>query len=157
VQFFPLLNYQIYPLILAKAEFNCKVSTFFRNYLIKRKTKYIWNNFSFPFCNVDVGATQGSVFSPILSVLYLSPLFYILEKQLKNLKIPISILSFVDNSLFISQHKSISVLNENFFCSYNANIEKLKYFIFFRSHGILNPSSLNLTPFRGGVLFPKPT
>jgi len=42
-----------------------------------------------------------------------------LEKQLKNLKIPIFILSFVDDSLFISQHKSISISNVNLFYSYN--------------------------------------
>ena len=43
--------------------------------------------------------------SPILSTLYLSPLFHIFEKRTKNLKIPISFpfLLFVDNGLFISQ------------------------------------------------------
>ena len=51
--------------------------------------------------DVNVGVGQGSVLSPILSILYLSLLLYILENQLKNLKIPISILSFVDDGLFI--------------------------------------------------------
>ena len=41
VQFFPLLNHQILSLILAKTRFNYKVSTFFRNYLIRKKTKYL--------------------------------------------------------------------------------------------------------------------
>jgi len=117
VQFFPSLNHHLLPLILAKARFDHKVSNFFRNYLVGRKTKYLWNNFSSPFCNVDVGVSQGLALSPILSALYLSPLFYILEKWLKILRISISILSFVDNVLFISQHKSIS--NVNLFCSYN--------------------------------------
>jgi len=40
--------------------------------------------------------------SPILSALYLAPVFHILEKQLKNLKIPVSILSFVDNGLLVA-------------------------------------------------------
>ena len=118
-QFFLLLNHQLLPLILAKAGFNHKVSNFFENYLIGRKTKYLWNNFSSLLYNVDVGVGQRSALSPILSTLYLSPLFYILEKWLKILKISISILSFVNDSLFISQHKSISVLNANIFCSYN--------------------------------------
>ena len=50
---------------------------------------------------VNVGVDQGSALSPILSTLYLSPLIYILEKRIKNLNLPISILSFVDNGLFI--------------------------------------------------------
>ena len=99
--------------------FNPKVLHFFRNYLIERKTKYLWNEISSLFCNVDIGVGQGSVLSPILSTLYLSPIFHILEKHLLNLKIPNSILSFVDNSLLISQNKSIQVSNTNLFCSYN--------------------------------------
>ena len=58
-QFFSLLNYQLLPLILAKASFNHKVSNFFKNYLVDRKTKYLWNSFSSLFCNVDIGVSQG--------------------------------------------------------------------------------------------------
>ena len=168
MQFFPLLNYQLLPLILAKTGFNYKVLNFFRNYLVRRKTKYLWNNFSSPFCNVDVGVSQESALSLILLALYLSLLFYILEKQLKNLKIPISILSFVDDGLFISQHKSISVSNVNLFCSYNVisslltrfglvmEYRKTEIFHFSRSHGIFNPSPLDLTLLGCRVLLPKP-
>jgi len=88
--------------MLEKARFDIKVSNFFKNYLIGRKMTYLWNNFSSPLHNIDVGVGQGSALSPILLALYLSLIFYILEKQLKNLKIPVSILSFVDNRLFIS-------------------------------------------------------
>ena len=35
------------------------------------------------------------------------------------IKIPISIISFVDDELFISQNNSISHSNANLFCSYN--------------------------------------
>jgi len=137
--------------------------------LIGRKTKYLWNKFSFPFCNIDVGVGQGSALSPILLVLYLSPFFYILEKQLKNLKIPISILFFVDNGLFISQNKSISVSNANLFYSYNiisslftrfsfvVEYEKTEIFHFSRSHGSFNLPLLDLTPFGGSILLSKPT
>jgi len=55
MQFFPLLNHQLLLLILDKASFNHKVSVFFKNYLVGRKTKYLWNSFSSPFCNVDIG------------------------------------------------------------------------------------------------------
>ena len=57
-----------------------------------------------------MGVGQGSALSPILSALYLSSLLYILEKQLKTLNIPISLLYFVDDGLFISQNKSIDIL-----------------------------------------------
>jgi len=92
---------------------------FFKNYIVKRKTKYLWNGFKSLFCSVDVGIGQGSALLPILSTLYLSSIFYILEKQLEILKIPISIISFVDDGLFISQNKSISHLNATLFYSYN--------------------------------------
>jgi len=54
-QFFPSLNHHLLLLILNKAGFNQKILTFFSNYLVNRKTKYLWNNFSSPLCNVDVG------------------------------------------------------------------------------------------------------
>ena len=101
-QFFPSLNHHLLLLILNKAGFNQKILTFFSNYLVNGKTKYLWNNFSSPLCNVDVGVGQESAFSLILSTLYLSPIFYIFKKCLKNLNIPISVLSFVNNGLFIS-------------------------------------------------------
>ena len=59
--------------------------------------------------NVEVG--QGLALSPILSTLYLSPLLYILEKHLKILNIPVSLIFFVDNSLFISQNTNIDTSN----------------------------------------------
>ena len=63
--------------------------------------------------NVNIGIGQGSMLLPILSALYLLPFIYILEKCLKNLKIPISIISFVDDGLFISQSKSFDISNSH--------------------------------------------
>jgi len=100
-------------------ELDHKVSNFFKNYLVGRKTQYCWNNFISPSFNINVGVGQGSVLSPILSALYLSPVFHSLEKHLKNLKIPISLISFVDDGLFVSQNKYILYSNANLFCSYN--------------------------------------
>ena len=117
--------------------------------------------------DVNVRVGQGSVLSPILSSLYLSLLLYILEKRFKNLKIPISILSFVDDSLFIAQDKSLNISNLHLFCSYNILsklldsfglvIEHLKteIFHFSRSQGVFNPSPLNLSPLGGPILRPK--
>jgi len=117
-----------------------------------------------PVFNINVGVGQGSALSPILSVLYLLPFIYILENYLKNLKIPISIIFFVDNGLFISQSNSFDISNSRLFCSYNilTNLlekfglvvkhSKTKIFHFNRLHGAFNPPFLNLTPLRGSIL-----
>jgi len=144
---------------------------FFKNYLVGRKTKYLWNDFISPSFNVNVSVRQGSALSPILSALYLSPVFLSLENHLKILKIPIFIISFADNGLFISQnkYKYISHSNANLFCSYNIILSllmkcglvvehgKTDIFHFSRSHRAFNPPLLDLSTLRGPVLLPKET
>ena len=98
-------------LSLAKADLDPKVTSFFEDFLVKRKTNYTWNEFSSPTFEVNVRVGQGSALSSILSTLYFSPLLYILEKCLKTINIPVSLLSFVDDGLLISQNKFIDVLN----------------------------------------------
>ena len=109
---------------------------------------------SSPFFNVDVRVGQGSTLS---------------LERIKNLKIPIFILSFIDNGLFISQEKSLVVLNVNLFCSYNIissllgkfglimKHRKTEVFHFSRSHRVFNPPSLDLMPLGGPILYPKNT
>ena len=140
---------------------------FFSNYLIGRKTQYMWNNFYSPFFNIDIGISQGSTLSPVLLILYLFLLFYIFEKHVKNLKIPITFLSFVDNGLLISQEKSLEKTNSFIFCSYNIisllldqfdlviKYEKTEVFHFSRAHSIFNPLSLDLSTISGLILLPK--
>ena len=166
-QFFLSLNHQLLSLILNKADLDCKVSNFFKNYLVRRKTKYCWNNFISPIFNINVGVGQGSALSPILSALYLSSVFQILEKHLKILNIPIFMIYFVDNGLFVSQNKSISLSNTNLFCSYNIISSlllkfsliikhgKTDVFHFSIAHGPLNPPALNLSPLGGPSLLLK--
>ena len=105
--------------------------------------------------------------SLILSALYLSPFIYILENQLKSLKILISIISFVDDSLFISQSNSFDISNSCLFCSYNVltNLlekfglvvehSKTEIFHFNRSQGIFNLPPLDLSPLEGSILRPN--
>jgi len=81
-QFFLSLNHKLLTLILEKAGLNPKVTTFFVNYLVKRRTNYLWNDFSSPMFDVNVGVGQGYALSPILSTLYLSLFLYILENRL---------------------------------------------------------------------------
>ena len=107
--------------------------------------------------DVNVGVGQGFALFSILSTLYLSPFLYILENQLKNLKIPISILSFVDNGLIITQNKFFDISNSYLFCSYNVlsklldsfglviEHSKTEIFHFSRSQSFFNPSPLNLS------------
>jgi len=127
-QFFLSLNHKLLTLILEKTDLDPKVISFFANYLVKRKTSYVWNDFSSPSFEVNVRVGQGSALSPILSALYLTLFLYILEKWLKNLKIPIFILSFVDDGLIIAQNKSLDISNSHLFCSYNVLFKLLDSF-----------------------------
>jgi len=166
-QFFPSLNHCLLTLILGKASFDLRVIKFFSNYLISRRTQYFWNSFSSLFFNVDIGVGQGSALSPILSALYLAPFLHILENHLKNLKISVSILSFVDDGLLVAQNKSISFSNSLLFYSHNivSNLlskfgllvehSKTEVFHFSRSHGQFNPPPLDLSPLGSLILYPK--
>ena len=115
------LNHCLLFMILDKVGFNSKISQFFSDYLINRLNQYIWNNFTSPFFRANVGIGQKSTLLPILSALYITPIFYLLEKRTKNFSIPIliSFLLFVNNSLCISQEKSFEKSNANLFCSYS--------------------------------------
>ena len=73
------MNYQLLPLILNKARLDYKILMFFKNYLVGRKTKYLWNEFISPPFNVNIGVGQGFTLSPILSALYSSPVFFLLK------------------------------------------------------------------------------
>ena len=99
---------------------------------------------------MDIGVGQSSAPFPILSAFYILPVFYILENRLKFLKIPVSILSFVVDGLFIVQNKSLIVSNSILFCSYNIVFSilgkfglvlghsKMEVFHFFRAQGVFN-------------------
>ena len=114
-----------------------------------------------------MGVEQGSALSLVLSAIYLSLLIHIFEKCLKNLKIPVSILFFVDDGLFIAQNKSIVFLNSNLFYSYHiitfflekfglvVEHGKTEVFHFFRSQGTFDPLLLDLTILGDPILQPK--
>jgi len=54
-QFFLSFNYHLLSLILRKAGLNSSVIQFFSSYLVNRKTKYVWNNFSSHLVDVNIG------------------------------------------------------------------------------------------------------
>ena len=163
VQFFPSLNHCLLSRIIKKARFDNWIVSFFSNYLVDRRTNYYWNSFMSSIFDVNIGGA-GSALSPILLALYLSSLIYILEKHLKNLKIPISIISFVNDSLFISRSKSFDISNSHLFCKYNilSNLlkkfglvvkhSKTEIFHFNRSHSTFDPPLLDLSPLGGNIL-----
>ena len=107
--------------------------------------------------------------SPILSALYLLPFLHILEKYLKNLDLKISILSFVDNGLLISQSKSFNLSNACLFSSYNIASKLLskfgflvehlntEVFHFSRLHGNFNLPLLDLSSIGSSSLVPNDT
>ena len=168
-QFFMSLNHGMLTSILSKAGLEIKVSKFFANYLVQRKTNYAWDNMQSSDFEVNVSVGQGLALSSILSALYLTPFLHILEKRLKNLKIPISMLSFVDNGLIIAQNSSILISNSQLFCSYNVLSKlltdfslviehgKTEIFHFNRLHGVFNLPPLDLSPLGGPILCPKNT
>ena len=163
-QFFPSLNHCILTFILKKVGFDNHVVNFFANYLVGKKINYFQNNFTSPVFDVNVRVGQGSMLSPILSAFYLLLFLYILEKCLKNLKIPVFIISFVNDGLFIFQSKLLHISNCCFFCNYNVITNLLKkfgliiehskteVFYFNRSQGSFNSLSLDLSSIRGTVL-----
>ena len=120
-QFFLSLNYEFLFICLKKAGLNTNVIGFFNSYHSNRSTTYTWNNFSSPAFNTNIRAGQGSALSLILFAIYLAPVIKTFKKRIKNLKenILIDILSFVDNSLLISQEKSYSLSSSFLLCSYN--------------------------------------
>jgi len=79
----------------------------------------------------------------------------------------VSIISFIDDGLFISQNKSFDISNSCLFCSYNVMTKlldkfglivehsKTEVFHFSRLHSSFNPSPLNLSSIGGSVLTSK--
>jgi len=156
--------------ILNKAGFDFKISLFFQDYIIGRKTKYHWNNFSFYYFNIDIGVRQSSALSSILLALYLSSIFHIFEKKIKKSKNSnFYHIFFIKNGLFVSQDKSLVVSNSYLFCSYYIMSFLLEQFGFVIEHGkievfhfsrlykVFNSLLLNLTTLEGPILYPKET
>jgi len=79
-QFFPSLNHQLLPLILAKAGLDANVVGFLSDYLIGRHTQYVWNSFISPLPNRCWSRTRIISFTYSLSYL-LRPSYQNLGKK----------------------------------------------------------------------------
>ena len=106
---------------LKKTDLNTNVMGFFNSYHTGRSTSYSWNQFLSSYFNVNVEVGQGLALSFILSAIYLTLIIKTFKKRIKNLKenILTDILSFVDDSLLISQEKSYALSFFFLLCSYN--------------------------------------
>ena len=86
MQFFPSLNHCLLVLILGKTEFESRVVNFFSNYLVNRKTKYFWNNFSLLF--LTLMWKWANVWPSFLFFLpYISLCFFIFLKNIQKILI----------------------------------------------------------------------
>ena len=169
MQLFSSLNHYFLSICLKKAGLNTNVGNFFRSYNSDCSTSYLWNGFIFPSFDTNMGVSQGSALSSILSAIYLMPIIKTFKKRIKNLKenILTDILSFVDNGLLISQEKSYSLSSSFLLCSYNIMSKilldaglimehsKTKLFHFTRARHPPNPF-IDLFSVEGPVIFPKP-
>ena len=133
-----LFNHQLLP-ILDKVSFDLKISSFFSDYLIGKKTQYLQNNFIFPFFCVDIGVDQSSTLSLILSTLYLSSIFHIFKKSKRSY-------------LFYSYNIIFSLFEQ-----FGLVIEHREYEVLFfsRSYRLFNLPLLDLSLYRGPVFKPK--
>ena len=122
----------------------------------------MWNNFFFPSSMLMLVLNKVLLFH--LSTLYLFPLFYIFEKYVKNIKIPVSFLLFVDDILLISQEKSLEKTSSFLFYSYNIVFSlldqfglviehgKTEVFYFSKSHSTFNLFPLDLSIINSSIL-----
>jgi len=139
---------------------------FLVDYLIERYTQYIWNNFTSSSFQTDIGVRQGLSLLFILLAIYLAPVIKIWEKRINSLSIPIpaSILSFVNDSLLISQKKDFEKTNAilyagfNIFspilCNFGLVVEhtKSEVFHFTQATKQSNPPPLDLSLLGGPIL-----
>jgi hypothetical protein len=79
-----LLNHDALSEIIKHFGFASKVVSFFSDYLTNRKTKYAIKGRTSALYDSDVGVVQGSALSPILSALYIAPIFHLLDKYIKD-------------------------------------------------------------------------
>ena len=103
-QFFPSLNHQVLTKIIQKAGFNNLLVSFFKLYLTGWQTCYSWDNFLSPLYDSDVGVSQGSALSPVLSSLYVSPAMWAFGRE--PTVSDCSLVTYVDDSTIITQGKT---------------------------------------------------
>jgi len=120
-QFFLSLNHVFLSACMEKVGLSRNIQNFFNSYHAGRLTMYTWNGFSSSSFNTSVGVGQSSAFSPIISAIYIAPIIRTFKNRVNNLreKIPLDILSFIDDGLLVSQEKSYELSFAYLLCSYN--------------------------------------
>lgn len=122
-QFFPSLNHSVLVLVLKRFGFLSKLCSFFSHYLVNRETEYFINGETSKFYPCSIGVGQGLALSPILSALYISPLFHLMDKWITN-KLRFgspaisSFLSLVDDGLLITTDHDFTLAHESLKVAY---------------------------------------
>lgn len=75
-QFFPSINHSLLTDILRKQGFCSSLCAYFSDYLIDRKTQFLFNGSLLDPMDFSTGVGQGSSLSPILTALYLAPVLH---------------------------------------------------------------------------------
>jgi hypothetical protein len=150
-QFFPSLNHNVLISILDRFGFNTKVVQFFSNYLVDRKTKYSVNGDCSDMYDSNVGVGQGSVLSPILSTLYIAPIFHMLNLWIMNHSsvdsLPLSFfLSFVDNGLLIATDSSYTKTHDTLRRVYTHILSLFRDFGLIMEHSKMELFNFALSP-----------
>ncbi|KAF8630178.1 hypothetical protein AX17_005472 [Amanita inopinata Kibby_2008] len=94
-QFFPSINHELLCQILQQLGFSNKLVTLFISFFSNRHTSYAWGTFKSPLFPFSLGVPQGDCLSPILSAIFISVLFLLLEKHFGTTNK--LLLSFVDD------------------------------------------------------------
>jgi retron-type reverse transcriptase len=159
-QFFPSLNHNVLIFILDRFGFNDKVVQFFSNYLVDRKTKYSVNGDCSDMYDSNVGVGQGSVLSPILSTLYIAPIFHMLNLWIANHSsvdsLPLSsFLSFVDNGLLIAMDSSYTKTHDTLRLAYTHILSLFRDFGLIMEHSKTELFNFALSPGDTRLLSPS--
>ena len=159
-QFFPSLNHDVLMVVIQKAGFPPVLGEFFRSYLTGRKTMYKWDDSVSGLCAADIGVSQGSGLSPVLSGLYIGPVMQLFSFE--PISKEVQLLSYVDDGTILTQSthlvQNLPKLKKAYGVIYRLltalglvlEHDKSEVFHFSRLRGESHPPiDLSFTPFTG--------
>ncbi|KAF8632928.1 hypothetical protein AX17_004695 [Amanita inopinata Kibby_2008] len=123
-QFFPSINHDLLCQILQHLGFSLKIVNFFRSFFQNRHTMYAWGSFKSPLFSCSHGVPQGDCLSPILTAIFISVLFHIIETRFGTTNK--LLISFVDDG-------GIAVASESIFGNCRA-LEEIMTFVIDTTH-----------------------
>lgn len=98
-QFFPSIHHETMAAILRKQGFHPSLCQYFKDYLVGRRTKFLFNGHHSQPTNFSTGVGQGSALSPILTGLYIAPALHLMAPTDKAIPGNSILQFFVDDGL----------------------------------------------------------